>query len=121
MATAEEEYKRIYGEGKDDVRVNGDELCAMIAMSNWFDFPKNNVEYRSLNHIAKCYERTSNPSRTLQRLVARMLNDFHVISINKNNRYIFDTEAFDAFVDANPLGKAWWTYLGERATYFRTR
>lgn len=120
VTTVEEDYKRIYGDGKEELRVTGEELCAMIAMSNWFDSPKNDIEYKSLNHVARCYEQTTVPSRTLQRLLSKM-QELHFLLINKNDRITFDSKAFDAFVDAHSLGKQWWQYFGERATYFRTR
>ena len=104
----------------DEVRVSGEELCVMVAVSNFFDDESNDVEYRSLNHVARRFSQSSNPEKTLKRLLSKMqLLRFFVI--NERDRLVFDSAAFDAFVDGHRHGQQWWVYFGNHATFVRTQ
>ena len=120
MGTIDEDYKRVYGGAVDEVSFSGEELCMMVAISNHCDNPKNSISYRSLNHFARCFEQTIEPSKTLKRLLSKMLKA-HLFIINKADEIEFDGKAFDAFVDEEKLGKVWWEYFGNRTSFIRTR
>jgi len=117
--TLDDEFQRVYGGGADE-SVSGEEFCSMLALSNFFDHPQNAVEYRSLNHIARRFEQSINPSKTLKRLLSKMLR-LKFFFINQRDMIEFDGRRFDKFVDESKYGGVVWEYLGNRATYLRHR
>lgn len=101
----------------EEVSVSASELCAMLAVCNWFGVAEHDVVYRSLGHVGQCFEGRE-PSKTLRRLLSKMLRLGFFVPVGPRG-VRFDGEVFEVFVDEHPIGRVLWEYVGSRVTYIR--
>jgi len=92
----------------------------MIVVSNYFDNPRAVKEYKSLRHLARCLEQSINPSKRMQRLLAKM-QALKFLVINKRDQIVFDEDAFDTFVEEHVVGREWWAYFDNNTPFPRIR